>query len=644
MSEHLFPEGAGRDRSLEGGDGGGEDEEDGEEEGQLLEVWVEDPEEQQLPAPKCSLRRRRLVLRISVHQWDKALRIRLTAPSVQDARGGRTLTKNFVGQDPSDDDDDLLFLEAELSPEDYGRFKEKQGLLVDMSGFPGMAQRLVEMCAADSSGARFFANLTSAKELQFIEVNAFRRLVHLSVQFRRGTEPQIRNYLTKKLAKLQRRLNARELQLEACRRQRDDLKATVSGQAAEIRERSASEKERMSAEVEKVRAELEQEKRLRTTDLNLQLGQFKEERRRQQEEHAGALRQLHNQVASLEYENKDLCEKRHRHEATISGLREEASRLTADIRNLKVELEKKSAESDRMGRGSKELDAAARHLQSRLSELEKENIRLSQDASGANLLMRQAQDEAARLQVEVQGKAGLVAKREAAVRNITHELVKANEAIKKLKEEVKKQAQKAQIAQQIVAEQEKVVERKGGELEELRERIRADSEASLAWRAERQELVLAAQRDREELDKLGRTVKTGESVIQWLNKQLTAAKVRDPGLRISGPPPKSMATDFSLFAASPTGIPVASTPIVGLMDKENRGTVSSRLGSAVTTGAGGHPDAFLDPKYLQPSRGSSNSRTAASAGPSGGTGSSKKAQQSGMAAAKRPPVESVYFS
>merc|ERR1712029_163748 len=42
-----------------------------------------------------------------------------------------------------------------------------------------------------------------------------------------------------------------------------------------------------------------------------------------------------------------------------------------------------------------------------------------------------------------------------------------------------------------------------------------------------------------EIEQLRKSGKTSDTVIQWLNKQLTAAKVRDPGLKI-GPPPSSL--------------------------------------------------------------------------------------------------------
>ena len=106
-------------------------------------------------------------------------------------------------------------------------------------------------------------------------------------------------------------------------------------------------------------------------------------------------------------------------------------------------------------------------------------------------------------------------------------------------------------------------------------------------------------------------MKTNESVISWLNKQLTNAKIRDPSFRIA-PPPKnlsnamcdisgqtmatmqpSMATEQrnnKLVASTPIQYQDSYTPITAKGGKENRLDDKSAEKSD------------LDPKYLQPSK------------------------------------------
>ena len=105
-----------------------------------------------------------------------------------------------------------------------------------------------------------------------------------------------------------------------------------------------------------------------------------------------------------------------------------------------------------------------------------------------------------------------------------------------------------------------------------------------------------------------RSNKTNDSVISWLNKQLTNAKIRDPSFRVA-PPPKNishvMNEDFtspvmttmqpSMATEQKNNILIASTPI---QNQENNSPVLKKVGKE---NARAKEKNELDPKYLQPS-------------------------------------------
>jgi hypothetical protein len=100
---------------------------------------------------------------------------------------------------------------------------------------------------------------------------------------------------------------------------------------------------------------------------------------------------------------------------------------------------------------------------------------------------------------------------------------------------------------------------------------------------------------------------TNDSVISWLNKQLTNAKIRDPGFRIA-PPPKNIshAIGGDMSAQAMTTM----QPSMATEQKNNKLVASTpiqnqeKLVDPNKTGKENKNDAEkneLDPKYLQPS-------------------------------------------
>ena len=81
-------------------------------------------------------------------------------------------------------------------------------------------------------------------------------------------------------------------------------------------------------------------------------------------------------------------------------------------------------------------------------------------------------------------------------------------------------------------------------------------------------MVKAAEDDQGHLERLRRSAKTSESVIQWLNRQLTAAKVRHPDLRV-GPPPKNLTGDDLMVGTAGTTALTSMQPSMATEHRNN---------------------------------------------------------------------------
>lgn len=266
-----------------------------------------------------------------------------------------------------------------------------------------------------------------------------------------------------------------------------------------------------------------------------------------------------------------------------------------------------------MGQGNHELDRNLSRLQARLDVLEQDKIRLGEDLKRRDENVEDLMNMRKHLEQELSEKKCLVTKRENAVKNVSQELLKANEVIRKLQDQNRKENHKIKLGCQIVQEQEKVLTDKELELENTRKQLKEKSELIDSKEESIKDLEVQLEQIRENADEMTKKLKTNETVIQWLNKQLTTAQARDPGLRL-GPPPAGI--NFSATAIS-TSTPLGSRP--PLKEKNNKG---------------------LDPKYLEPSPSLANLSRKTTSKPSG----LLRRNLSSGGQVQSPPPQSVYFA
>lgn len=156
---------------------------------------------------------------------------------------------------------------------------------------------------------------------------------------------------------------------------------------------------------------------------------------------------------------------------------------------------------------------------------------------------------------------------------------------------------------------------KEAELESTRKQLKDKTEELAQCQDDLKSLEKRLDELRTDNEDLGKKMRTNETVIQWLNKQLTTAQARDPGLRL-GPPPEGI--NFTASAMASTSTPLTSRQTT-MKENKNPG---------------------LDPKYFQPSptlRPASNL--------SGASGKSQGGLlRKNLTKEANPPPQSVYFA
>ncbi len=140
-------------------------------------------------------------------------------------------------------------------------------------------------------------------------------------------------------------------------------------------------------------------------------------------------------------------------------------------------------------------------LKAENERLLRENRSLEENLTSQRLAATRA-DQTAKTNI------ALVAKREAQMKTVSQELLKANEIIGKFQDQVRDEHQKVKLGAQVINELEKVVGAKETELESARQELKAATEASADTAAKTEEANAEAERLRSEIGDLEKKVRS----------------------------------------------------------------------------------------------------------------------------------------
>ena len=244
------------------------------------------------------------------------------------------------------EDDPGFYYSVDITDEDYRELRIRQGLLVELSAFPPMIFRLLDTCIAEehTETPKFFPILefsdARGDEVNFEiqEINLYRKLAHLSLKLRKGNDAKVREHLADclKNLKLQHNSTLKTLEetsdtLKEIQEEKTRALTDLDKQKRDFCERDSLYKSRLSQEIN------EERERAAKHVAEMRLS-YDAERRRLVEDHAATLRTLENRVAALDYDNRDLAEKKHKHEALIQRLKEESKNMTEENKRLRSEV------------------------------------------------------------------------------------------------------------------------------------------------------------------------------------------------------------------------------------------------------------------------------------------------------------------
>ncbi|XP_075048022.1 spindle assembly abnormal protein 6 homolog [Mixophyes fleayi] len=439
----------------------------------------------------------------------------------------------------SDDTDPFFLYNLTLGEEDFQSLKNQQGLLVEFSAFPQRFIDLLEQCISeqDKTVPRFLLQLLTSSNgmdcmsanLNIIETNPFKHLIHLSLKLLEGNDSDVKTYLANcmKNLKLENCVLKKTLQkseedscqklcvtqqalAEKCK-ELDKLRNDWTSQTSLLSSRHTQE---ITSEREKV-LQLQ-------TQYQLQSEQQKKELELSSNR---TIQHLESRLSEFEAVNKDLTERKYKSESYIRELKGKLAAIEEENHRTKQEIASLRRENATLDSECHEKEKLLNQYKMRTAVLEQEVKDKEQVGIRNTDACEKAEEHKKKLEESLEQKRLQNIKLETTVKSLSEELIKANEIIKKLQTDMKKLVDKMKLKNAVTMQQEKILGEKDQMLQ--KEQLELTNVKHILKTKEDEVLKLQEQLDNttEKLEESKQLLKTNENVISWLNKQLNENKI-----------------------------------------------------------------------------------------------------------------------
>lgn len=422
-----------------------------------------------------------------------------------------------------------------MSEEDYQTLKIQQGLLVDFGAF---GQRFIDLlCACEkdekSDNPKFQLQFYSKEPLPFdhghaslnvIEINPFKHLCHLSLNFSPGNDSDVKKYLATCLQTL--RDDHTKLS-----RLYEETKLSLS-QKLENTQQFLSQK---SLEVDKLKIELDsQSERIITKhmqELNFERDKsmqnqyasqqkWDKEKKEMELNHMKSVKQFETRLTDLELNNKDLIEKKYKNESQLQEFKLKNNTLQEEYNTLKQELLNTRKQNSTMDSELHSNEKLTNQLKTKIAVLEQELKDKMDMLNKTQDLLTNEQSQRKLIDETLKEKLNELKKKQAEINHYVQEFKKGNEVVIKLQAREKTLVGQVKLKTKILNEQEKVMKEKEHEIDDLKSELRESKHQLNSLNDELKDAKNTLQKKTSELDEAAKILAKDEKVIAWLNKKV----------------------------------------------------------------------------------------------------------------------------
>ena len=490
------------------------------------------------------------------------------------------------------EDDPAFYYVVDITETDYNGengLRKRQGFLVDFEAFPSMIFSRLDDCIAEETVAKpklfpcLEFNDLRGDEVTFEiqEENYYKRLAHLSLKLRKGDDAKVREHLGECLKQLKSEHQRVIDQLEDCQKRLEETQRQNENLQMESEKLRKDSQEQSLRYQHKLASDVQEARETASKHFADMTKNYEAEKRKLTEEHALAMRALENRAASLDYDNRDLTEKKVKSDALINRLNDELRIKKEEVQKMAIDLDRRQREFGNENQAHHEALRIKNNLEMQMQVALQDKERLERDLQKRDELVQDLSDQRRRLNEELGEQKNVVNKRTDTIKNVSLELLKAKDIIKQLQEENWKQNDRVKKGCQIVKKQTEIIEVKSHELEEIRKELKDKTEEVIHQENVASGLHKKLEDAEVSLRERDHNIETKQRTIEWLNGQLTNVQKQYPTFRVGRPPEGfNLGTSTIMPAPSSTSTPVQGGP---RPQKENK-----------------NPSG-LDPKLLEPS-------------------------------------------
>ncbi|XP_063991318.1 spindle assembly abnormal protein 6 homolog [Diachasmimorpha longicaudata] len=428
----------------------------------------------------------------------------------------------------ADDDDPCFLYSLLITDEDFKILKAQQGLLVDFDNFAPQLISLLEQCNVSCPGSskgppKFLLLLTEENGtwiFKLVETNNFKHLCHLSLSIAPASDHDIKTHMAMKIKKLKEDLGNRnkeavglETRLSALN---DDFERKVR-EYEQLEQRFSTEQNQLQMttthqlSIEKERlaqAKLEWQKLSELEKINI-------ERR-----HSEILQQLHVELSDLRAQNLSYREKQNVLELTNADHLKQLQTLERDLEIAQRDLSHLKKQNSKLDVDYHDKDKVVNDLRMRVAVLE-------QDLKDKTILINKhvemwktGKEQKQQLEELLADKENQLQRKQNSLKHVGEEVIKANEVIKKIQNELSTAKSKLKLRTSICLEQEKLLDTKQKEIGQLETKVEESSKIIRDLKSDVESLRNEVRTLKSQIESQEKTIKNNDNVISWLNRRL----------------------------------------------------------------------------------------------------------------------------
>ncbi|XP_008553655.1 spindle assembly abnormal protein 6 homolog isoform X1 [Microplitis demolitor] len=432
----------------------------------------------------------------------------------------------------SDDDDPCFLYSLLITEDDFKVLKAQQGLLVDFDNFATQLIHLLEQSHSSMTGTskmppKFLLLLSEESGdwiFKLVETNNFKHLCHLSLNISPASDSDIKTHMAMKMKQLKENLNNKNREV-----------ISLEGRLSSVNEELECKTRDLELLEQKFRAEKNQLQMTSSHQLSIErdrLAQAKLEWQRSTEiekmdmerQHSDTLQQLHTEIAELRSQNTTYKDKQSFLEATNKEQSKQLQNLERELNLAQRDLNQLKKQNSKLDVDYHEKDKYVNDLKTRVAVMEQELKDKAILISKHMEMLKTSKEQKQQLEEMLAQKENQVQRKQNALKNVSDEVIKANEIIKKLQNDLESTKSKLKLRTGIALEQERLLDVKQKELGELQSKLDEQTKELKALKTELDSLKDQLKTMQTQLEDKEKIIKNNDNVISWLNRRLAESQ------------------------------------------------------------------------------------------------------------------------